>query len=560
MSSILLGLAALSNLTGFASGTNFVSTEAHLFDVLSENNVNAIKIGDSFSPIAYYGDVYNPSGENRYLEVQLQDGDWILYDKRDFCTITRMNSSPFLKAELGAFKLFDEDQVGFGYAYYDDVSNSFVASNGFLFKDTRVSEYYMSQSKDSGKYYKDIPISETAHLAKDYYYFEKLGKTHAWNSKGTCTIVSTEILFGYYDTFYSDLFVDEKYETRSHQKMNSANYTAKDFDRSPGVDNCVKDDHDFHDYLAGIAKNEVGDDPEVDGMTTLSQMSLVKNYLDKQGIRYELNTSEGNAGDILTQRAIAIIKQGIDNGRPVISNGSGHSTVAYAYDDEYVWVHTGWGWTGATPWSTYESGLFKNYSAGCIDLVYKGKHVHSDNYYCFNRNEYFCPCSKKLTSSIVTPEDYGFDQRYNQTEEKKIVSLDRLEFITYRLRTGYIEKEYVNASPKRDGAGEAYLEWHFPKNIRHFSINLSYWQILDKLSKDNSTAVLETLNDKGEWMFALDLIEANLSVDRTHQEEFSFSFIGKEIPAFRIYVTAPAIGERNLGRISIGNINLIHEI
>ena len=35
MSSILLGLATLSNLTGFASGTNFASTEAHLFDVLS---------------------------------------------------------------------------------------------------------------------------------------------------------------------------------------------------------------------------------------------------------------------------------------------------------------------------------------------------------------------------------------------------------------------------------------------------------------------------------------------------------------------------------------------
>ena len=127
------------------------------------------------------------------------------------------------------------------------------------------------------------------------------------------------------------------------------------------------------------------------------------------------------------------------------------------------------------------------------------------------------------------------------------------------MRTGYIEEEYVNVSPKREGAGEDYLECFFSYKVRHFSINLSYWQILDKLSKENSTAVLEMYNGN-DWNFAMDLIDANLSTDRTHQDVFSFSFIGKEIYAFRIRVAAPTIGNRNLGRISIGNINLIHEI
>jgi hypothetical protein len=36
MSSILLGLAALANLTGFTSGSNFETTEACLFDALAE--------------------------------------------------------------------------------------------------------------------------------------------------------------------------------------------------------------------------------------------------------------------------------------------------------------------------------------------------------------------------------------------------------------------------------------------------------------------------------------------------------------------------------------------
>lgn len=559
MSSILLGLAALANFTGFASGANFETTEACLLDALDENNVVTTKVDDSFSAIDYYGDVYNPSGENRYLEIQLQNGGWILYDKENYQTVTKKDVSPFCEAEFETLKLFDEDKLGFGYAYYDEDKDDFITNAGALSMSLHIGDYYMSQDKEAGNYYKDIPLSSTAHTAKDYYYFEKLGNMHAWNSKGTCTIVASEILFGYYDTFYSDLFVDEKYETRSHQSMSSANYTAKDFEQSPGVDNHIKDDHDFHDYLVDIARNEVGDDPEVDGMTTMNQIKLVNNYLGKQDISYKLNTSEGNLGDIWTQRAIGIIKQGIDEGRPVISNGSGHSTVAYAYDDKYVWVHTGWGWTGATPWSTYQSGLFANYSAGCIDLVYTGSHVHSDNYYCYNRNEYLCPCSQKLTSSTITPVDFGFDQRYTTTRELKVVDLDKLTLYTYRLRTGYIEEEYVNVSPKREGAGEAYLECFFSDRVRHFSINLSYWQILDKLSKDNSTAVLETYNGK-EWSFAMDLIYANLSTDRTHQEEFSFSFIGKEIYAFRIRATAPATGDRNLGRISIGNINLIHEM
>lgn len=559
MSSIILGLMTLANITGFASGTNFKVADAYMPNVLMETGVYAASSDDYYTYVDFYGDVYNPSGENRYLEVKFKSGDWVLYDKQNSQSVVRRNHSPFSKSTPDCLKLFDQDELGFEFAYYDEEKNDFITSSGILFDSYDIGDYYMSQNKDAGNYYRDIPVSSSAHTAKDYYYFEKLGNMHAWNSKGTCTIVSTEILLGYYDTFYSDLFVDEVYDTRVHQNMNSSDYTVQDFGKSPGVDNYREDDHDFHDYLVDIARDEIGDDPEVDGMTAMNQIKLINNYLGKQGISYKLNTSEGNWGDIWTQRAIGIIKQGINEGRPVISNGSGHSTVAYAYDDEYVWVHTGWGWSGATPWSTYQSGLFSNYSAGCIDLIYTGEHVHSDNYYCYNRNEYLCPCSQKMTSSTIFPEDFGFDQRYNQSKESKVIFLDKLTLYTERLRTGYIEEEYVNVSARRKGAGEAYLDCYFSSKARQFTINLSYWQVLDKLSKVNSTAILETY-DGSEWNFALDLIDANLSTDRTHQDEYAFSYIGKEITGFRIHITAPASGDRNLGRISIGNINLIHEI
>lgn len=54
---------------------------------------------------------------------------------------------------------------------------------------------------------------------------------HAWNSKDTCAIVASEILFEYYDTFYSNLFMYEKYKTRLHRSMRLANYAVKDFDQ-----------------------------------------------------------------------------------------------------------------------------------------------------------------------------------------------------------------------------------------------------------------------------------------------------------------------------------------
>lgn len=181
MNLILLGMAALANLTGFASGTNFETTETCLLDALHENNVITTIVDGSFSAINYYGDVYNPLGENRYLEIQLQNGGWILYDKEIYQTITKRDVSPFCEAEFETLKLFDEDKLGFGYAYYDEDKDDFITNAGALSMNFDFGDYYMSQDKEAGNYYKDMPISSTAHTAKDYYYFEKLGNMHAWN-------------------------------------------------------------------------------------------------------------------------------------------------------------------------------------------------------------------------------------------------------------------------------------------------------------------------------------------------------------------------------------------
>lgn len=558
MNLIILGLSLLADLTGFSSSINYQTTDAHIVDALNKSGITINQDGIS-EYIERYGDVYNLSGQNKYIEIELSNGYWMLYDKSIETIIDYRNNNPFVEANVETLKLFDEENLGFNYAYYDESVDEFISLGRNVFNNDIVTSYFANKNRSGGNYYDNIPISDDAHVISNYIYFQNLTNAHAWNFLGTSMIVSTEIILGYYDTFESDLFVDESYEFISKQNINDENLSWIDFSESPGADNYQYDDHDFHDYLVDIAKNEIHDNPEQNGMTTKNQIGLVNYYLQKQGIAYSLNTSEGNLGDILTQRAIGIIKSGIDAGRPVIANGTGHSTVAYAYDDEYVWVHTGRGKTGATPWETYESGLLSNYSVGCIDILYQGEHIHSDNYYSSLTNEYICPCGTKYATSSILPEDYGFEAEYFFYAKSKIVLLDNLTININRLRVGYIEEEYINLSPKRENAGEAYFELNFSKPVRKFSINLSYWQIMDVLSCLDSTAVLEVKRDN-VWYFEEDLLTLNLSTDRTKQDEFIYSYVGEEIDGLAIRMTSPATGDRNLGRISIGNLILIHKI
>lgn len=506
-----------------------------------------------------YNDVYSLSGENRYLEVNYEDC-FLVYDKKESSIkeFSIYNHNPYFGYD-GEFKIYNEYFEGFKYGIYFE--NMFIDLEDNLEIDFELilEDLKALESDRAGNYYNNIPIPADAVVIPNAFYFQNLNKRHAWNELGSCTIVSMEILLGYYDTFYNDRIVEEHYECIAKENIGILD-DIKNFSQSPGVDNYLQNDNDFHDYLCSIAKNEIGDDPEENGMSTLNQINLLKNYFAKRNIDYKLETSEGNLGDIWTQRALTIIKNGIKAGRPVISNGSGHSTVAFAYNNEYVWVHTGWGWVGATPWSTFESGMFENYSAGCIDACIIEEHVHSDNYYFIAQNIYICPCGMKHTSTLISPEDYGFEPQYYFYSKSNYVTVGEFSFLTERLRTGYIENEYINLSPYRQDAGEAYLELYFETKIRQFDINLSYWQIKDKLSNLNATASLEVLNQNSVWIPQLDLInDVELSTNRYEQNNFVFNYVGEEITGIRIVMSSPAIGDRNLGRISIGNINLIHE-
>ena len=160
-----------------------------------------------------------------------------------------------------------------------------------------------------------------------------------------------------------------------------------------------------------------------------------------------------------------MIKNAIDNDRPLFVAGRKHATVAYAYDENMVWVHTGWGYTAATPWDTFIYNVLGNNCIGAIDISSIGEHIHSDNYYFTTHGKYVCPCGHEFKKNIIRPNEFGFEPQYFFEEKTKTILLDDLILSTKRLRTGFIENEYINLSAARKNAGYAYFECEFNKKL-----------------------------------------------------------------------------------------------
>lgn len=153
----------------------------------------------------------------------------------------------------------------------------------------------------------------------------------------------------------------------------------------------------------------------------------------------------------------------------------------------------------------------------------------------------------------LLPSGYGFTESYGDQTTYPIQLAD-LTITTSRKRCGYIENQYVNLSPRKQGQGEAYLTYHFDKLVYRFDINLSFWSDSEYLDSSDSTAYLQYKDENGDWVIALDLLkDITLSTDRTNQDTYSVMF-GAGTTDVRIIIETRPIGTANKGRISVGNI------
>ncbi len=161
--------------------------------------------------------------------------------------------------------------------------------------------------------------------------------------------------------------------------------------------------------------------------------------------------------------------------------------------------------------------------------------------------------------AIVNQEEYGYEGQYFFYEKKLTVSNSHITFETKRLRTGFIENEYIVLSPRRENAGVAYLEYELERPIKELSVELTLWSSTEILTMTTSSARLEYMDEDGNWTVLLDLLnDIKLSIDRTLPNFYRIVF-PDNVTKFRYYVSSEATGDRNKGRICIGETRMYLE-
>lgn len=153
-----------------------------------------------------------------------------------------------------------------------------------------------------------------------------------------------------------------------------------------------------------------------------------------------------------------------------------------------------------------------------------------------------------------SPSEMNFQSQYFYDERTAVFNDGITRITTTRLRCGYIENQYIVLSPARENAGVAYLAYAFDSEIYKIEIGLGLWSNNEFLTSANGSAEIQTKDSSGNWVKYLDLLsDLSLSTDRSSLPTYHFSF-KNSVREFRFFMTSTHLGDRNKGRLCIGNL------
>ena len=158
----------------------------------------------------------------------------------------------------------------------------------------------------------------------------------------------------------------------------------------------------------------------------------------------------------------------------------------------------------------------------------------------------------------IDADDYGFEEQYFfNMKSKNVETNQNTTIFTRRLRTGYIQNQYVVLSPRRENAGYATLELYFSTPILAVDLDICLWSNNEQLSGTGCGASVVEKPDYQTFIYHYNLLtDYNLSTNRNNPDRIRFDFPDQaDGIAFR--AQAPAVGDRNKGRICIGNMHII---
>ncbi len=154
----------------------------------------------------------------------------------------------------------------------------------------------------------------------------------------------------------------------------------------------------------------------------------------------------------------------------------------------------------------------------------------------------------------LTPSSFGFEEQYFFYQKNKTLTVGGLQIQTSRLRCGYIQEQYVNLSPKRQGAGSAFLELTFDATIYRWMVGFTIWKDLELTVSAGDTATLSYLSTNNVWTPYLDLL-SDVTLPERRSEVIRIQS-GTPIRGLRIQATSTQAPTRNLGRLCVDDIVL----
>lgn len=100
-------------------------------------------------------------------------------------------------------------------------------------------------------------------------------------------------------------------------------------------------------------------------------------------------------------------------------------------------------------------------------------------------------------------------------------------------------------------------QYSFDDCISQINVDMTMWSNSEYLyTSDGSVALLQVKDNSGNWITVLDLLnDITLSTDRNNPNNYIISF-PENTKEFRFYVASAQIGNRNKGRVCIGNIEI----
>lgn len=403
----------------------------------------------------------------------------------------------------------------------------------------------MKDINDDEYEYTKSTLHPEATFIDNAFYFDNNTANYASNNEGICGLVAAQIILNYYDTFQNDNLIDEQYDTYSISQIVQTSLSGWNVSPGSGTNILYQNDTAFIDILTDVANNSFLIGGIDIGLTAGDVRTILSNYTSSRNLSYVATELPMTFASFCS-----FIEDRVNNNEPVICAVPEHFVVVYGYDDDYFYFDTGYKYSARAPRNLFN---FHGFSL-CVRYEFTAPHIHSDNYYNNPLKSFYCGCGESHHKMLyMQNSDWEFESQYYFYNKNKQHTKNGLSFSSSRQRTGYIEETAINLSPRRANAGIARFDIILPYYIKQFSVEMAWWSASEH--QNDGTAYIMT-REYGMWHLEYaNILNEGLPLSKNLLSQRTY-ILNPETDAIRFYLTNNAVGDRNLGRLSIGDIKI----